>query len=440
MDTVGIRKGIVMSVMGLGAVLGTAGAQTFPTPGSLPAIQELPDPFRMADGRRVATAEDWARRRQELKDLILHYEYGHFPPAPGNIKATPISTDTVLGGKAVDRRVRLSMGPGGKVAFDLRLLVPLRGTGPFPIVVKNDRHLGLMPIPEEAIDRGYIVGEFVRTQIAVDAAGRDSGAYPIYPDNDWGTLAAWAWGHMRVVDYLYTLDYVDKTRIAVTGQSRGGKTALLAGAMDERIALTAPNGSGAGGCGTYRYQGTGSESLKAITDQFPFWFHPLLKGFQGQVDRLPFDQHSLKALVAPRALLCNDALGDLWANPQGAQRSHWAAREVYRFLGAPDRIGLHYRPGVHEQNEDDWRTLLDFMDLQFFGKPSRRDFDTTAFPGLAPGFSWKAPAPASVIHDPVRGDAGTFLGGKTGMGARDAAGRRFRRAGPERPAWRTPNR
>lgn len=371
--------------------------QVFPPANALPAIPELPDPFLMMSGKRVSTLAEWRLRRDELKEPFLYYEYGHFPPAPGNIVATDTTSVSALGGTAIDKRMRLTMGPDHKVIFTLRLLIPTGKPGPFPILVKNDYDVALMPIPQEAINRGYIIAEFKREEIALDSDNRNVGVYPLYPDYDWGTIAAWAWGHMRVVDYLLTLNNVDKTRIGVTGHSRGGKAALLAGAMDERIALTAPNGSGAGGCGTFRFQGPGAEALGDIMKNFPFWFHPNLKTFKGIETSLPFDQHELKALVAPRALICTDALSDPWANPQGDQRSHLAAKEVYKFLGVPEKIGIHFRPGTHDQTEDDWRTLLDFADWQFFGKQSARSFDTTAFVGIPSGFSWTSPQVLSTL-------------------------------------------
>ena len=99
----------------------------------------------------------------------------------------------------------------------------------------------------------------------------------------------------------------------IHGSFEGGKTALLAAGFDERITLVVPNGSGAGGAGSYRVQGEKAESLGAITDpqRFSYWFHPRLRTFVGKENRLPFDQHFLEALVAPRALLVADASGDL---------------------------------------------------------------------------------------------------------------------------------
>jgi hypothetical protein len=194
-----------------------------------------------------------------------------------------------------------------------------------------------------------------------------------------------------VVDWLSTVSYVASRRIAVTGHSRGGKTALLAGATDDRIALTAPNNSGCGGAGCYRYQAQGSETIADILRNFPYWFHPRFAQFIGRVERLPLDQHTVKALVAPRALLSTEALGDLWANPEGTQVTYLAAREVYRFLKVEERIGIWFREGEHEHSLADWQAMLDFADWQLLGKKPARAFDRLAFPAREGVYSWRCP-------------------------------------------------
>jgi hypothetical protein len=194
-----------------------------------------------------------------------------------------------------------------------------------------------------------------------------------------------------VVDYLLTRPDVAKDQLTVTGHSRGGKTAILAGLMDDRVALTVPNNSGCGGAGCYRYQAPKSEDIAAILKNFPYWFQPQFGQFVGKVDRLPIDQHSVKAAIAPRALLSCEALGDLWANPEGSQVSYAAAKEVYDFLGAGDRIGITFREGKHEHNQQDWTALLDFADQLFRGKPPARRFDQLAFPNAPKPWSWGRP-------------------------------------------------
>ena len=375
------------------AMVAAADTPTYQDPDALPAIKELPDPFVMGDGSRVKTPEDWDRRREELKELVLGYEYGRMPPAPGNVKGKVLESKTDPATGVRHERVQLTMGPEGKIQATVDLSIPATGEGPFPVVVRGDACWGpaAPEIVAEATGRGYILADFDRTQFAPDNADRSVGVYPHYPDYDWRALSAWAWGFHRVVDYLVTRDDVDKEKIAVTGHSRGGKTALLAGATDERIALTVPNNSGAGGAGCFRFQADKSEDIAAITKNFPFWFAPTFPQFIGKIDRLPFDQHSVKALVAPRALLSTEALGDLWANPEGTQQSHLASKEVFEFLGAGDRIGLVYRPGEHEHNLDDWKVLLDYADKVFLGKDVGRKFDELAFPDSPKSFSWAAP-------------------------------------------------
>ena len=132
-----------------------------------------------------------------------------------------------------------------------------------------------------------------------------------------------------------------------------------------------------------------------IVKHFPFWFVPRFAEFTGQVERIPFDQHEVKALVAPRAYFSTEALGDLWANPEGTQVTWSAAREVFKFLGADDKIGIHFREGKHEQNEEDFAALLDFADHQFFGKKPAQDFTKLAFPDAPKPWSWTAPPPVA---------------------------------------------
>ena len=87
-------------------------------------------------------------------------------------------------------------------------------------------------------------------------------------------------------------------------------------------------------------------------------------------DRLPFDMHFAKALIAPRALITTDGLGDVWANTFGTQVTWRAAQEVFDFLGVPEKNALHFREGKHEFQAADWIAIVDFCDEMFFGKTS----------------------------------------------------------------------
>jgi hypothetical protein len=360
----------------------------------LPPIPELPDPFKFNDGSRVKTKADWEKRRAEIKDLVLGYEYGHPAPPPGNVVAKELSSKEDETLHATVKQLVLTMGPDHKVSTKLELTIPA-GKGPFPVIVKGDLCWGKVKpeIIAEVIKRGYVLAEFDRTDIAADKAdNRTTGVYAAYGDQyDWGCLCAWAWGFGRVGDYLVTQDFIDQSKIIDTGHSRGGKAALLAGGLDERVALTVPNGSGAGGAGCFRVAPPKTETLEIVITHFPFWFQPNFNQFIGHVDQLPIDQHDVRALVAPRALFTTDAHGDVWANAPGTQETYLATKEVFDFLGAGDKIGLSYRQGGHEQDAEDFAALLDFADQLFFKKTPARKFDVLPVPDAPKHFSWTAP-------------------------------------------------
>ncbi len=167
----------------------------------------------------------------------------------------------------------------------------------------------------------------------------------------------------------------------MVGHSRLGKTALLAGAFDERIALVIPHQAGCGGSAPSR--GKVGESVKQINNGFPHWFNGAFKEFNDQPDRLPFDQNCLAALVAPRPMLFSNAVEDTWANPEGQFQVLLATDPVYRFLGVEglgakampepgklldSRLGYYLRPGKHSMTKEDWKVFLDFAD-KHLGKP-----------------------------------------------------------------------
>ena len=267
------------------------------------------------------------------------------------------------------------------------MFLPAGPTG-VPVVINGDGcwHYASDEVIAAILARGMAFAQFNRVDIAADLplghapdsteASGTSGPGP-------AALAAWAWGFHRVIDALLPMGgaegtSIDPERIAVVGHSRGGKAALLAGATDERIALTSANNSGAGGAGSFRQQDAGAETLAELCRAFPHWCAPGLADFAGREAELPFDQHFLKALIAPRALLTTEALGDAWANPGGSWRTHLAAQEAYALLGVPDRIAMSCRAGTHAHTPDDWIRLLDFADWLFRG--SARPETLLSFP------------------------------------------------------------
>jgi hypothetical protein len=369
------------------AGLGVRPGSSLPGADDLPSIEALPDPFAFADGGRVTSRADWQRRRSELIQRIAHYEYGVLPASPARVDVTPGASDA-----ARDRQLTVRVSDGERqAAFTLRLRLPA-GQGPFPTFIGAAP--GGLPTSlnaERFLARGFAVVDVPLLAIAADDASRSGAFYTLYPETDAGGLAAWAWGFSRAVDALLSIPEVDGRALVVTGHSRYGKAALLASALDERFALTIPAASGLGGTSSFRffYEADGkNEKIENITSRFPYWFSPVLRSFVGRPERLPFDQHAVMALIAPRLLLTTIGTEDHWANPRGAQVTHLAARRVYQFLGAPDRIAIHYRAGGHATNDEDFTAMMDYADLHFRGRKPSVTFDEHPFPDEPRAMPW----------------------------------------------------
>jgi len=341
----------------------------------LPSQLDLPDPMIMNNGTRVTTKAQWDTRREEIKAMLQQYLLGHMPPPPENMKARQRRSKVIFDGECDYREVRLNFGPKMAVKMDVSLAIPKKGEGPFPAIIVLDWGRLRMPRTREKVTvrRGYIFSTFRRNDCDRDDWKRtNDGFAPHYPGYDWRTFAKWAWGVHRTVDYLLTLDCVDRDRIAVVGHSRNGATAQVAAAFDERIALCVPNNSN----GLFRFRGrdTYSAGIEILTRWRPHWYHPRIRFFAGREDRLPFDLHFLKALIAPRKLLLNEAINDDCTDFFGSQQDYMAAKRIFEFLGARGSIGLRYRPGGHNMNAEDWLAILDWCDRHFKGKKDRGDF------------------------------------------------------------------
>ena len=348
------------------------------TRGDEKPVADLPHLFVTEAGDRVASLREWRDRRHEIAEILQYYQYGHLPPRPERIEVIDQRRRDMSDIGAVEIRMTLLIGAKARLPLRMALYLPsaTAGTGPFPILIREEHALGHLEELPSIIDRGYGFVEYAREDLDPDKAALEGPAQKAYPEYDWATLAVWAWGAMRVVDYLETRDDVRLDQLGIIGHSRGGKMALLAGALDERFALVVANGSGAGGAGSYLLEGKDSETLELITrpDRFGYWFHPRLRWYVSRRAQLPFDQHFLKALVAPRALLCTEALGDLWANPQGTKMTSRAADAVFKWYGVIGKNALHFREGQHDLTDADWTAILDYADWHLRGvRPAATD-------------------------------------------------------------------
>ena len=327
---------------------------------SLPAMVDLPDPLLLDEqGKqvRITTPEQWARKRGILKEMFEHYVSGRFPPPPNNVRAEVLNETT--DGEITIWDVALSFGHALKGRLHLQLLIP-PGAGPFPVFMTTS--VGRRWV-EIALRRGYI-----GCMVAACDGNDDTELFaPLYPDYDFTCLARRAWGLSRAIDYLLTLPNVDKAKITFTDHSRGGKLAVWAGAFDERLAAVVASTPVSGGCIPWRYCSDRylNETLEMCTRNYPQWYHPRLRFFVGRENKLPIDMHEMVALMAPRAFMITLGINDWEVNAWGEERGFLAARRVYEFLGAKDRIALRFRPGIHPTYASDIEEYVDWYDSLF---------------------------------------------------------------------------
>jgi dienelactone hydrolase len=340
---------------------------------SMPSIPDLPDPLLMRENGRtlpVRTPEDWARQKRWLREQIEHWMFGKLPPAPDNLRA--VVTGTHMEGRVTVRDVRLEFGPGHRATLTVQLMMP-PGPGPFPVFLTN--HPRTRPWVATAVRRGYIGCIYYATDPMYGHEDDSDKFIEVYPEYDFSCLARWAWAGMRAVDYLYTLPEVDKGKIGLTGHSRNGKQALVAAAFDERISAVIPSSGNTGECDPWRYTTDmfGNESVQLLTGAQPHWFHPRLHFFAGREDKLPVDQNSLLALVAPRGLMMYAGYAESAGNPVGFEQAYRSARRVYQFLGHDEKIWLHLRDGEHPTTAADIENFVDFFDAVFGRKPHPKE-------------------------------------------------------------------
>ncbi|HVH86831.1 MAG TPA: hypothetical protein VM912_08905 [Terriglobales bacterium] len=378
----------------------------------------LPDPLVFNDGRRVRNAHDWEQRRRELLELFQENVYGH-TPKPRPIDFTVFDQEkNALGGKAIRKQVTIFFSPdknGPKE--DVLIYIPAAARTPVPLIlclnfsgnqaVVNDRGVRLGTVwsrtthqPEKAtedsrghdkgfevekiLDRGYGFATIYYQDIEPDFdGGITHGIRPLFfkpgqtkpSPNEWGAIGAWSYCLSRAMDYLEKDKQVDAKRVAVMGHSRLGKTVLWTGAQDRRFAMVLSNCPGEGGASLARRNY--GETIRNLTDRFPYQFAENLKKYADHVDKLPVDTHELIALIAPRPVYVTGAEDDQWADPKGEFLAVVAAGPVYRLLGAQDlgtdqmpamnqpiqhTLAFHIRHGKHEVTDFDWEEFLAFAD------------------------------------------------------------------------------
>ncbi len=328
---------------------------------NMPSIPSHPHPLIWDEGgehRSITNLGLWTRQREWISGQVKYWLSGDFPDPPESITPTLLEERDEEGIKV--QRIELRFGDHEKAKLTIEVFTP-EGEGPFPVFMSQWNHRGWVQI---AVRRGYM---------GVIYAGADTWDdtkhyQEVYPEYDWSALMTRAWGASRAVDYLFTLPEVNKDQIALTGHSRNAKLSLFAAAFDQRFSAVISSSGGTGGEIPYRFtdETHENESIDYLNSIRPQWFHPRLRFFNGREHKLPIDQNSLMALIAPNALLLSSSVreaggGDPWA----IEQNYESLTAVYSFLGVPEKLGLRLRDGGHGVSARDIEAYVDWLDIQF---------------------------------------------------------------------------
>ena len=374
------------------------------------APYSLPDALTTMDGRKVTSKKMWERvRRPEILRLFQDHEYGLLPKAKVKTSYRTLEEGgDALGGKAIRRQVEITFSQGGQSRRMLLLLYIPKGMRKCPAFVSpnfqgkattttdsaviespfstfgREHQVSRWPY-EQIIGAGYAVATFHYYDVYFDKENMlDKSIYPLLgisseadlQDNTGQSIAAWAWGCSRVLDYLLTQKEIDGKRVALMGHSRLGKAALWCGAQDQRFAIVISNNSGCSGAALSRRNY--GETVSRINKSFPWWFARKYQTYSHDVSSLPIDQHELLALIAPRPVYVASAQEDRWADPLGEFLSLQEASKVYALYGLETlegspfppvneplwkgNCGYHIRTGVHDVTDYDWQAYIGFAD------------------------------------------------------------------------------
>ena len=375
----------------------------------------LPELLVDNDGKAVATKKQWKKkRRQEVMALFKEYVYGYLPDAKVDASYKILEqSDKALDGKATRKQIEITWTGNGTSRKALLLMYLPNVKKKSPVFV-NFNFLGNATLSADPnvipsqysrqgiayqkrrwplhkiIDAGYGVATLHYYDIYFDEKGNvERSILPLLgisseadmKPNSGRAIAAWAWGYSRVLDYLLTDKQVDGKRVVCMGHSRLGKTALWAGAQDDRFAIVISNNSGCGGAALSRR--AYGETVNIINHTFPWWFCDNFKQYNKNEAKIPVDQHELLALAAPRPLYVASAVEDQWADPKGEFLSASLVEGVYHLFGYKglktdkmpginqpigERVAYHIRSGVHDVTDYDWENYIRFANRWLYKK------------------------------------------------------------------------
>ena len=365
-----------------------------PTSASLTTNAKLPNPFTKLDGTAMKTQAEWHCRREEIKKLTETFAMG----------AKPASSAAGTTGTVSNTAISIKVTDGGKsTTFTATVQLPKTGKAPYPAIIVYGG-IGGAPLDDTVVQSegvAYIgYDPYQAGKEGTPRTNKQGAFYDVYGSNSTtGLLVAWGWGVSRIIDVVTKSGstIIDPTAIAVTGCSRFGKGAIIAGAFDERVALTMPIESGTAGVPIWRgIPGEGAQTLSSAYGEQP-WFGDAFNAFTGSPTKAPLDTHEILAMVAPRGLFIMDNPFIANLGPKSGHAAALAGAEVFKALGAGDNITYYsdIQNGTHCSMRPEWSTPLKNNIEKFLKKtgnaPGVIKASASASSSLATWVDWTTP-------------------------------------------------
>lgn len=370
----------------------------YPAPEMLKKTSEYPDAFTFADGTPVNLPEDWSTRKEEILNLYQYYMYGVIRDGEGE----SLSCKQTENGATI---TVTNDGKSGSFSFTVSTpdpeKVPMPENG-WPVIIA----MGWFFQTEYANDRGYAVITYDYNKVAADNTSRTGAFYDVYPygeswEEQTGALAAWGWGASKIIDALEqelgAVYHIDPTNTILTGVSRCGKATAVAGVYDERIRISIPTCSGAGGMAMFRHvsegdtydlSSIGADAAYTFGQNEPLsslqsgaerhWFNDVFMKFSS-TESFPFDQHLLASLYAEEnryLFIISSYIYEDWTNPPAMWETYKEAKKIFTTLGYEENILFHIHKEGHAVIDEDVEIFLDYADKYLYGKDVERDFST----------------------------------------------------------------
>ncbi len=379
-------------------------------PEELQEINGLPELMRFENGESVRTPGDWEARREEILGLYSEYMYGYWPDRNRETVTWALNGDPETGGILLHITVSANER---EVSFPVLIGIPESEppAGGLPFYIEywpwhyqnwftKEWVTGFSDNCRYAMERGYAGIQYDCSRVAPDNDSRIGAFYSLYPwdpekpDQQRGTLLAWAWGVSKIIDAMEAgageALRINPQMALAAGVSRYGKSAAVAGAYDERIRVTIPSCSGAGGTAVYRTDNHGktynltslggpeSWTNDSINEPFSnlqggegYWFCGNFARIPS-VRHLPTDQHMLCALAAGRQrhlIIVTGITSEGWNNTEGQCLAFAAAQPVWDLLGCRSQNNMLIHLDGHAILRQDMEYILDYCDVYLLHIP-----------------------------------------------------------------------